>query len=53
MHGRNSKLNQIPRLEGQFLWAQYAGAERDGAQAVYESMFDEMDEGTAIFKVYE
>jgi hypothetical protein len=49
---KNSKLvyNQIPRLKGGFLWKQIAGAKAAGAEALYVAMFDEVDEGTAIFK---
>jgi hypothetical protein len=45
-----SALNQIPRLKGEFLWSQFVAAKRAGAEMIYVAMFDEVDEGTAIFK---
>ncbi|NHE58700.1 glycoside hydrolase family 71/99-like protein [Cyclobacterium plantarum] len=42
--------DQIPRNEGEFLWKQVAGAKQAGASSLYVAMFDEVDEGTAIFK---
>lgn len=46
----DSPLDLIPRQGGRFLWKQYVEAQRVGATMVYQAMFDEMDEGTAIFK---
>jgi hypothetical protein len=46
----NRPLDQIPRRKGQFLWSQFAAARRAGMTMIYVAMFDEMDEGTAIFK---
>ncbi|OJV14660.1 MAG: xylosidase [Dyadobacter sp. 50-39] len=46
----HSLYNQIPRNKGEFLWQQIAGAKMSGAEALYVAMFDEVDEGTAIFK---
>ncbi len=41
----------IPRLGGQFLWNQFYAAGNLGLDMAYVAMFDEVDEGTAIFKV--
>ena len=46
----NSPLGQIPRLGGRFLWKQFAELRRAGATMVFQAMFDEVDEATAIFK---
>lgn len=43
-------LDAIPRLQGRFFWSQIAAARRAGAGMLYVAMFDEVDEGTAIFK---
>ena len=43
-------LNQIPRQKGRFYWSQISGAIQAQADMIYVAMFDEMDEGTAIFK---
>lgn len=43
-------LDKIPRLKGEFLWSQFVGAKKAGASMIYVAMFDEVDEGTAIFK---
>ena len=46
----DTPLGKIPRLGGRFLWKQYLGVTGAGATMIYQAMFDEMDEGTAIFK---
>ena len=43
--------SQIPRRKGQFLWEQFQALSRLGADSVCVAMFDEVNEGTAIFKV--
>lgn len=43
-------LNAIPRRRGQFFWTQICQEKRAGATMLYVAMFDEVDEGTAIFK---
>jgi glycoprotein endo-alpha-1,2-mannosidase len=46
-----SPLDQIPRNKGQFFWKQLSGAIQKGAEMIYVAMFDEVDEGTAVFKI--
>jgi hypothetical protein len=50
LKGDTSIYDQIPREKGDFLWQQVAGARMAKAEALYVAMFDEIDEGTAIFK---
>lgn len=44
------KLDEIPRLKGEFLWSQLVAAKKSGCKMIYVAMFDEVDEATAIFK---
>ncbi len=48
MNGPNART--IDRDNGNFFWQQVAGAKSAGAQMLYIAMFDEMNEGTSIFK---
>lgn len=48
---RGDPFDKIPREDGRFLWSQAVAAKRAGAETLYIAMFDEMDEGTQIFKV--
>jgi hypothetical protein len=52
-HNQNNAqaLNQIPRLGGQFLWEQAYNDVSAGATMLYGAMFDEVNEGTALFKM--
>ena len=50
MHKDPELYHEIPRLKGDFLWKQAASAIQFGAKSLYVAMFDEIDEGTAIFK---
>ncbi|MDD5134858.1 MAG: hypothetical protein PHP01_05555, partial [Phycisphaerae bacterium] len=44
--------NEMPRSGGQFFWNQvYATVSTANANMLYIAMFDEVDEGTAIFKI--
>ncbi len=48
--GRSGPLDQNPRQGGRFYWGLIHGAISAGSEMLYVAMFDEMDEGTAIFK---
>ncbi|MGO9923394.1 MAG: hypothetical protein ACLQIB_52925 [Isosphaeraceae bacterium] len=41
----------IPRQKGEFYWRQFAIFRELGIRTVFVGMFDEVDEGTAIYKV--
>jgi hypothetical protein len=43
--------SNIPRRQGEFLWEQFHALSELGVDSVCVAMFDEVDEGTAIFKV--
>ena len=43
--------NQIPRRGGAFYWRQVGNAVGAGATMLKTAMFDEVDEGTAMFKL--
>ncbi len=43
-------VGSIPRQGGRFYWQQLSTAMLAGAGMIYVAMFDEVDEGTAIFK---
>jgi hypothetical protein len=43
--------NQIPRNGGMFYWRQVYNAIQAGCTMIYGAMFDEVDEGTAMFKI--
>jgi hypothetical protein len=53
-HHSNDMVQQpvgsIPRQGGKFYWGLLSTAIRSGAKMIYVSMFDEMNEGTAILK---
>ncbi len=44
-------LNPIPRNGGTFYWQQAYNAKLSGCSMIYGAMFDEVDEGTAMYKL--
>jgi hypothetical protein len=44
-------VGSIPRQGGRFYWQQISTAINAGAEMLYVAMFDEVNEGTAIYKV--
>jgi hypothetical protein len=51
LKGMNAAKDNLPRLGGAFYWRQFSVAADLGIDMAYAAMFDEVDEGTAIFKV--
>lgn len=47
----NDPLNAIPRQCGRFYWRQAYNVVSAGAPMIFVAMFDEVDEGTAMFKL--
>ncbi len=50
LHRGARTLAQIPRQKGRFFREQIVAAKQAGCNMLYVAMFDEVDEGTAIFK---
>ena len=48
---RDAPQNAIPRNRGEFLWKQAYNARAAGATVLKIAMFDEVNEGTAMFKL--
>jgi hypothetical protein len=50
-HDQPAPPNEIPRNGGEFYWRQVYNALSVGSSMLYVAMFDEVDEGTAMFKL--
>jgi hypothetical protein len=48
---RDTEPNRIPRNGGRFIWKQAVNARQAGAAMLKIAMFDEVNEGTAVFKL--
>jgi hypothetical protein len=51
LKGAGRAPDTVPRRGGDFFWRQFVTAKELGMEMAYVAMFDEVDEGTAIFKV--
>src|SRR6266849_2070910 len=51
LKGEKAAKDELPRLGGEFYWRQFSTAAELGLDMAYVAMFDEVNEGTAIFKV--
>jgi len=51
LQGKPAGSTIIPRRKGEFLWEQFHELSKLGVNSACIAMFDEVDEGTAIFKV--
>ena len=51
LQGKGSEKATIPRRHGAFFKEQFHAVTQRGISMAYVAMFDEVDEGTAIFKV--
>ena len=49
-HGQSPIYNEVPRNNGEFFWKQAYNVIDEGINMLYIAMFDEIDEGTAMFK---
>lgn len=49
--GTAQEFNHTPRRGGNFLWRQFFSYYQEGVSGFYGAMFDEVDEGTAWYKV--
>lgn len=47
---KGQETSQVSRDGGRFLWRQFLATCMSGGSSAYVAMFDEIDEGTAIFK---
>ena len=48
---KDHPLNEVPRIGGRFWWRQVYNTVSMGCSMIYGAMFDEVDEGTALFKI--